>query len=135
MMKNASNVDFPGECIEHWIHYNNLLLFLQYEYSYVMTVNMGGTNNADGTILCSVASDILKSHFAMDASEMRDLQKADPSKCQRIVQEGGLKFKASLVTMSSWQLQLVQSATDFFDGTAQNGKNPILQLTRRIEGG
>jgi len=95
-----------------------------------MSVNMGGTESADGTILCSVASDILKTNFQMEASDMRDLQKTDPDKCQSIVQEKGLKIKASLVVLANWQLKLVQSAADFFDGAAKDGSKPILQLIR-----
>jgi hypothetical protein len=92
---------------------------------------MGGTDTAAGTVLCSVANDILTTNFAMAASEMRELQKKDPDKCQQIVQEKGLKIKASLVVLASTQLKLTQSAADFFDGTAKDDNKPILQLIRR----
>ena len=96
-----------------------------------MTVNMGGTEPANGTILCSVASDILTAYFEMEASAMRNLQKSDPDRCKRIVQEKGLKIKASLVVLANWKLKLLQSAADFFDGKAKKGDKPILQLIRR----
>lgn len=95
-----------------------------------MTVN-AGTSESDGTILCSVASDILTTHFEMEASEMRDLQKSQPEKCKQIVQEKGLKIKGTLVSLASWHLKLVQSAADFFDATARDDSKPILQLIRR----
>ena len=95
-----------------------------------MTVN-AGTSETDGTILCSVASDILKTHFEMEASEIRDLEKTQPEKCKQIVQEKGLKVKGILVILASWHLKLLQSAAAFFDGTAKDGSKPILQLIRR----
>lgn len=108
-----------------------LLSSFQYEYSYIMSVHMGGTDTAAGTVLCSVANDILTTNFAMTASEMRELQKTDPQKCEKVVQEKGLKIKASLVRLASTQLKLMQSAADFFDGTAKDESKPILQLIHR----
>lgn len=97
-----------------------------------MTVNMGGTEPDDGTILCSVAGDILTANFEMEASAMRELQKSDPERCQRIVSEKGLKIKASLVVLANWKLKLLHSATAFFDGKTKKGDDkPILQLISR----
>lgn len=97
-----------------------------------MNVNMGGTEEAQGTILCSVASDILTFNFEMPASEMRDLQKTEPDRCQKIVQERGLKIKASLVVLASTRFKLVQSAAGYFGGEAsRDGSKPFLQLLHR----
>lgn len=94
-----------------------------------MNVNMGGADPSQGTVLCSIASDILTANFGMPASEMRDLQKSEPAKCQEIVQERGLKIKRSLVVLASTKFRLLKSADEYFDGTAKDG--PILELVRR----
>ena len=100
-----------------------------------MSVN-AGTSDSQGTILCHVSNELLTSLFEMEASEMRQLQKSQPEKCQQIVQEKGLKIKSTLVSLASWHLKLIYSASEFFD-TANNDNRedtskPILQLIRRV---
>jgi hypothetical protein len=106
----------------------------KYVYSYIMSVN-AGTSDSQDTILCHVASGLLTSFFEMEASEMRQLQKSQPEKCQQIVQEKGLKIKTTLVRLASWHLKLIYSDAEFFD-TADNHhedtSKPILQLIRHV---
>lgn len=66
---------------------------------------------------------------------MRNIQRADKVKCQRMVQDGGRKAKNICVQLATWEATLFQSAEEYFQAKPEtrglDGTNPVLMLHNR----
>jgi hypothetical protein len=93
-----------------------------------MEVNTGGASNLDETLKCLVANDILHTHFRLRRGEMRKPSREDCAKSQSYADEGSREAKASLMTLTWWQLKLLPREKYL---EKKDDDAAILQLFRR----
>jgi hypothetical protein len=75
-----------------------------------------------------VVNDILQVHFRLRPGEMRKPSREDRAKSQSYADEGGREAKASLMTLTSWQLKPIPRE-EYLE--KKDDDAAILQLVRR----